>query len=184
MMRRARLHLPVVGAVLAAAAVACQDGARPTQTIAVADTADQVLFAMNYYVTVEGVRRARVEADTAYFFSPTQSAELRGVTVTFFNLQGAESSTLTCREGTYYWRTGDMHGRGDVRVRTTDGRRLTTERLIYSQERNEVESDTAFVFDSPDEHLVGDGFTSDPDFRRVVAKSPRGTVGQFVLPNQ
>ena len=172
------------GVVVVMATLACQDGARPTQTVAAADTADQILFTMNYYVTVEGVRRARVEADTAYFYSPTQTAELRGVTVTFFSAQGQESSTLTCREGTYYWRTGDMHGRGNVRVVTTDGRRLTTERLVYSQDRNEVESDTAFVFDSPDEHLVGEGFTSDPDFRRVVAKSPRGTVGKFVLPNQ
>ncbi len=174
----------LIGAGAAITALACQDGARPTQTVVAADTADQVLYGMSYYVTVEGVRRARVEADTAFFYSPTQSAELRSVRVTFFNQQGVESSTLTCREGTYFWRTGDMHGRGNVRVVTTDGRRLTTERLVYSQDRNEVESDTAFVFDSPDEHLVGQGFTSDPDFRRVVAKSPRGTVGQFVLPNQ
>lgn len=176
------LGLVVAGALLAAAA--CSDGARPTRIVAAADTADQILFGMSYVITTEGVRRARVQADTAYFYSPTQTAELRTVKVTFYNAQGTATSTLTCREGTYRWRTGDMEGRGNVRVVTNDGRRLTTAALNYYQTRNEVESDSSFVFEGPDQRVVGDGFTSDPDFRRLVAKRPRGTGGQFVLPNQ
>ena len=176
------------GLVILGAAVgtgACRDGARPTQTVAMADTADQVLFGMSYYVTVEGVRRARVEADTAYFYTPTQSAELRVVKVTFFDPQGAESSTLTCREGTYRWRTGDMEGRGDVKVITTEGKRLDTPVLRYYQNRDEVESDTTFTyFSPPSEHVVGEGFISDPNFRSMRVKRPRGTGGGFTLPNQ
>lgn len=182
-MRRPR----AIGLVLACTAVAagaCNDSARPTRVVAAADTADQILFGMSYLITVEGIRRARVQADTAYFYSPTQTAELRAVTVTFYGAQGTPTSTLTCREGTYRWRTGDMEGRGNVRVITSDGRRLTTEALNYYQNRNEVESDSSFVFEGPDQRVVGDGFTSDPDFRRLVAKRPRGTGGQFVLPNQ
>ena len=167
------------------AAGACQDGARPTQSFAMADTADQVLFGMSYYVTVEGVRRARVEADTAYFYTPTQSAELRVVRVTFFDAQGEETSTLTCHEGTYHWRTGDMEGRGDVKVVTTDGKRLDTPVLRYYQNRNEVESDTTFAyFKPPSENIVGEGFVSDPNFRSMRVKRPRGTGGGFSLPNQ
>lgn len=182
MTRTCRAATALAAAVVTAACGG--DGARPTQVVAAADTADQILFGMSYYITVEGVRRARVQADTAYFYSPTQTAELQSVRVTFFDAQGRETSTLTCREGTYRWRTGDMQGRGNVRVVTSDGRRLATEVLNYYQNRNEVESDSAFVFDGPDQHVVGDGFTSDPDFRRLVAKRPRGTGGQFVLPNQ
>ena len=180
-----------VGAGLAAlgaaviAAGACRDGARPTQTVTMADTADQILFGMSYYVTVEGVRRARVEADTAYFYTPTQSAELRVVTVTFFDAQGTQSSTLTCREGTYRWRTGDMEGRGDVRVIGTDGKRLETPVLRYYQDRDEVESDTTFTyFNPPAERMAGEGFVSDPSFRSVRVKRPHGTAGGFALPNQ
>jgi hypothetical protein len=77
-----------------------------------------------------------------------------------------------------------MEGRGDVVVVTTDGRRLTTEVLQYSQTRNEVTSDRPFVFDGPDRHVEGDGFTSDPSFRNVVARRPRGTGGHFTLPDQ
>ena len=187
-MTRDRLTLGAGLAILGTAVLgvgACRDGARPTQTIAMADTADQVLFGMSYYVTVEGVRRARVEADTAYFYTPTQSAELRVVTVTFFDPEGAQTSTLTCREGTYRWRTGDMEGRGDVTVVTTDGKRLETPVLRYYQNRDEVESDSAFrYFKPPSETVFGEGFVSDPNFRSMRVKRPRGTGGGFALPNQ
>ena len=177
------------GRVLALAGVlsatlACRDGSRPTATTTLGDTADQVLIGMSHYVTVAGVQRARVRADTAYFYSPTQRAELRSVHITFYKLDGAESSTLTAREGTYNWRNGDMEARGNVSVITTDGRTLRTEQLHYSEAKNEVTSDVPFVFDGPSRHVEGEGFTSDPEFKDVVARHPKGTGGQFTLPNQ
>jgi len=176
----------LVGALIAVltATLACVDGSRPTSTIAKADTADQVLIGMSHYVTAAGVQRARVRSDTAYFYSPTQTAELQGVNITFYNLQGAESSTLKAREGTYYWRNGDMEARGNVSVVTTDGRTLKTEELRYSETKNQVTSDVPFVFDGPDRHIEGEGFVSDPDFKDIVARRPKGTGGQFTLPNQ
>jgi len=159
--------------------------AQPTATQAVLDSADQVLIGMTHYVTATGLQRARVQADTAYFFSNTQTAELRKVHVTFYDAHGAETSTLTAREGTYHWRTQDMEGRGNVVVvRNSDGGTLHTEAMRYSQARNEVTSDVAFTFDSPTQHLKGIGFTADPDFRNVATKQLTGTGGQLVLPHQ
>ena len=166
------------------AALACRDGSRPTATTISADTADQVLIGMSHYVTAAGVARARVRADTAYFYSPTQSAELRSVHITFYNAGGAESSTLTAREGTYHWRNGDMDARGSVIVVTTDGRTLRTEQLRYSETKSQVTSDVPFVFDGPKRHVEGEGFVSDPNFKNVVARHPKGTGGQFTLPDQ
>ncbi len=158
-------------------------GAQPTATQSVLDSADQVLIGMTHYVTETGLRRAQVRADTAYFFSATQSAEMRKLHVTFYDAQGAETSTLTAREGTYHWRTQDMEGRGNVVViRKSDGGTLRTEAMRYSQTRNEVTSDSAFTFDSPTQHLKGVGFTADPDFRNVATKRLTGTGGQLVLP--
>lgn len=162
----------------------CRDQGRPVATVNPADSADQVLLGMSHYVTQDGVQRARVRADTAYFYSPTQTAALRHVHITFFNATGAETSTLTSRQGTYHWRTGDMEADGNVQVVTTDGRTLRTEQLRYSEAKNEVTSDRPFVFDGPKRHVEGEGFTSDPDFKDVVAKHPKGTGGQFTLPNQ
>ena len=82
------------------ATAACEDtGARPTTTVAASDSADQILEGFSHYVTNQGVRRSRVEADTAYFYESTQVTELRRVKVTFYDIKGAESSTLTRAPG-------------------------------------------------------------------------------------
>jgi len=165
--------------------VGCGNGVKPTATTTVADTADQVLVNMTHELTVDGIRRARVRADTAYFFQQTQTAELRSVHVTFFGNGGTETSEMTAREGTYHWITGDMEGRGNVVVvGKSDGRTLRSEVMRYKALKNEVSSDQAFVFDAPGRHVEGEGFVSDPNFTDVTAQHPHGTGGKFSLPNQ
>lgn len=164
---------------------ACKSGTPVTATQAALDSADQVLIGMSHYVTEAGVLRARVRADTAFFFSGTQRAELRNVHVTFYDVAGQPTSTLTSREGTHQWRTGDMEARGNVVVvRNKDGATLRTEVMYYNQLRNEVSSNRDFAFDEPGRSIKGKGFTSDPEFRKITAQSPTGTGGQFILPSQ
>jgi LPS export ABC transporter protein LptC len=182
-MTRARA-LGAAVALLLVAATACETGAKPTATIAAADSADQVLLNMSHFVTNNGIQRSHVRADTAYFYSASQAAELRTVHITFYDPRGVQTSTLTAHEGTYRWRTGDMEARGNVVVVRTDGATLRTEVLRYSQARNQVSSDRPFVFDEPTRHIKGEGFTSDPDFKVVTATRPRGVGGKFTLPNQ
>jgi LPS export ABC transporter protein LptC len=176
--------LSTLAALVALAPTACETGVKPTATIAAADSADQVLLSMSHFVTDNGIQRSHVRADTAYFYSASQTAELRTVHITFYDPRGAQTSTLTAREGTYRWRTGDMEARGNVVVVRTDGATLRTEVLRYSQIRNQVSSDRPFVFDEPTRHIKGDGFTSDPDFKVVTATHPTGVGGKFTLPNQ
>ena len=173
------------GWLLCAALVsACDTGIKPTATISAADSADQVLVGMSHFVTNAGIQRAHVRADTAYFYSPSQTAELRNVHITFYDTRGDQTSTLTSREGTYHWRSGDMEARGNVVVVRIDGATLRTEVLHYSQAKSQVSSDRPFVFDEPTRHIEGEGFTSDPDFKVVTAVRPKGTGGKFTLPNQ
>ncbi|MBA3521981.1 MAG: LPS export ABC transporter periplasmic protein LptC [Gemmatimonadales bacterium] len=167
-------------------ALACEEtGARPTTTIQAPDSADQVLEGFSHYVTHQGVRRSRVEADTAYFFEPNQTTDLRDVTVVFYDLQGNESSTLTADEGTYRWQDGSMEANGNVLVVSPDGRRLRTQRLRYDNAANTISTDRAFTFDRGTEHLAGNSFRSDPDFKNVVTDKPRGVAGDgMLLPGQ
>src|SRR2546427_2385766 len=140
---------------------ACKSGTPVTATQVVLDSADQVLLGMSHYVTESGVLRARVRADTAYFFSNTQRAELRNVHVTFYDITGRPTSTLTSHEGTHHWRTGNMEARGPVVVvRDKDGGTMRTEVMYSNQRRNEVSSDEALGFDGPHRHIEGQGFTS------------------------
>ena len=177
------MRWPALAAVVLAAA--CKSGTPVTATQAALDSADQVLIGMSHYVTEAGVLRARVRADTAFFFSGTQRAELRNLHVTFYDAAGLPTSTLTSREGTHHWRTQDMEARGNVVVvRNKDRATLRTEVMYYNQLRNEVSSDRDFVFDEPGRNIKGKGFTSDPEFRKITARSPTGTGGQFILPSQ
>ena len=82
-------HVVMCCAVMAGlAGAACEGGIKPTATISAPDSADQVLITMSHEVTDSGVRRAKVSADTAYFYSPSQTAELRRVHITFYDPVG------------------------------------------------------------------------------------------------
>src|SRR5258708_302197 len=106
----------------------------------------------------------------------TQRVELRNVHVTFYDVAGNPTSTLTSREGTDHWRTDDMEARGNVVVvRDKDGGTMRTEVMTYNRVRNEVSSDKSFVWDEPGRHAEGDGFTSDPEFKNITAKRPHPT---------
>lgn len=178
-----------------AALPACQEEAvRPTLTLEASDTADQILEGMDHYITDNGVRKSRVEADTAFLYEATQIAEMRHVKVTFFDAVGSETSNVTADSGTYFTREGSMNARGHVIARTPDGRELRSAELKYDSRRQEISSDKPFTYDKPGQHLEGNGFTSDPDFRNVVARQPRGGQGgaggkpgdstSFTLPGQ
>jgi hypothetical protein len=78
-----------------------------------------------------------------------------------------------------------MEARGHVVVVRVDSATLRTAVIRYSQSRNQVSSDQIFVFDQPGgRHIVGQGFTADPDFKVVTATKPVGQGGSFTLPNQ
>lgn len=169
-----------------AGATGCEEtGARPTTTLQAVDSADQVLEGFSHYVTNQGIRRSRVEADTAFFYESSQITELRNIKVTFYDLKGEESSTLTAQRGTYRWQNGSMEAGGNVVVVSPDGRRLRTEALRYDNAGNTISTDQQFTFDRGTEHLEGNSFTSDPDFRNVVTDRPRGVAGDgLLLPGQ
>ncbi len=181
-----RLVLAGVSSLVMWTATGCEEaGVRPTTTVQSSDTADQVLEGFSHYVTAEGIRRSRVEADTAFFYEATQVTELHKVKVTFFDIKGAESSTLTARRGTYRWQDGSMEATGDVLVVAPDGRRLATQTLRYDNTTNTILTDKHFTFDRGTEHLEGNSFRSDPEFKNVVTDRPRGVSGNgMLLPGQ
>jgi LPS export ABC transporter protein LptC len=168
----ARLFLP--GIALLACAGCKDDAMRPPVTVTAADTADQVLEQMDHLITTDGVRRTRVLADTAYMYEATQLARLKVVKVTFYDVNGNETSTVTSDSGLYQMRDGSMNAWGHVVAVTPDNRHLTSEELKYDARTKQISSDLPFVYDRADQHLEGNGFTSDPDFRNVVTRQPHG----------
>ena len=182
------MRLRLAALVLAiGAALACDgEGVRPNTTIAASDTADQRLDGFSHHVmSPEGIRRSRVEADTAFFYEATQVTDLRKIRVVFFDARGEEGSTLTARTGTYRWQDGSMEANGSVVVVAPDGRTLRTETLTYDNPTNTISTSKHFTFDRGTEHLEGNSFKSDPDFKNVVTDRPRGVAGDgLLLPGQ
>lgn len=181
MRRGAFLALLGVSVLLAGG---CQSGTEPrvTATNPLADSADQVMFGISTLVTNQGVLRARLEADTGYFFDGSTRIEVRNEKTTFYTATGQQNAVLTSVEGSYDMRRGQMEARKNVVVVTTDGRRLVTEQLRYEEQTNQISSDSAFVLTEPTRELRGIGFVSDPDLTNVHVKKVLTGGGPITLP--
>ena len=152
---------------------------------AAADTADQLLIGMTHYITQDGVRKAFLEADSAFIYETAGHADLKKVRVTFFGLAGDTSSVVTSKIGTYDTRTGKMEAIDDVLVLLSNGGRLTTSVLRYDPAKNEVSTDRAYVYHGPDQNVEGPaGFVTDPALSKFRTNRARGSAGSFTLPGQ
>ena len=172
----------VVGLLAASVSLACTNKKQPPVEAhsPLADSADQVMYPARFNLTDQGLQRAHVDADTAYFFDDNNRMELQGVHATFFTVTGAKDAVLTSRHGTTNTRTNNMIARKDVVVVSEDGRRLTTPELIYNQQKNEISSDSAFVMTEPNRRLEGIGFRSDPNMKNIQILSGAKGVAKGV----
>lgn len=162
-----------------------ENGARPSTVVAASDSADQVLYGFVHFLTRNGVREGQVEADTAFFYDPTQTTVLKNMKLVFIDSAGSENATITSRIGTYKWQTGDMTADSNVVLRSHDGRVLKSEQLFYDAAKKELKTPLDFTFDKGDDHVQGKGFRSDLKFEHIVVNKPVGTVSQgFLIPDQ
>ncbi len=182
-----RGHAVLLTVCLGSAAVTgCNEkGAQPTTVVSASDSADQVMYGFVHFLTRNGVREGQVEADTAYFYDPTQTTVLRNMKLVFIDSTGKESATITSRIGTYRWQTGNMVADTNVVLRSHDGRVLKSEQLFYDAEKKELTTPLFFTFDKEADHIEGQGFRSDLSFEHVVVNQPVGTAKEgFLLPGQ
>jgi LPS export ABC transporter protein LptC len=171
-----------VGILAASVSLGCTNKKQPPVEAhsPLADSADQVMYPARFNLTDQGLQRAHVDADTAYFFDDNNRMELHGVHATFYTVTGAKDAVLTSRHGTTNTRTNNMIARKDVVVVSEDGRRLTTPELMYNQQKNEISSDSAFVMTEPNRRLEGVGFRSDPNMKNIQILSGAKGVARGV----
>ena len=167
--------------VAALAAGACQE---ETATTLISEEllemeADQVMFDVLTNISVEGVREANVEADTAYLWRDSSSVSLRQVRLTLFDEAGRERALVTSESGLLDERTQKMIARGNVVLVVDDGvRRIESAEIHYEPQQNRIWSDSATVMTEGNRVVEGSAFESDVDFRNVVVRNSRtrGTV--------
>jgi LPS export ABC transporter protein LptC len=179
-----RLALATVAALALLAACRKESKVTAPKVVTTADSADQVMFKLRTILTDRGVQRAELLADTGYFFDENTRAELRVVSTTFFNGQGARDGVLTAKRGTYNTRAAVMEARDNVVIVGVDGKRLTSPMVRFEQFRNIIVSDRPFVLVEGERRLEGIGFESDPQMLNVkVRQLSRGTGASIVLPS-
>jgi LPS export ABC transporter protein LptC len=129
---------------------------------AIPDSADQVTFGFRAIVTDQGVSKGLLLSDKAFVYDDGTRLVLDRVNFTFYTGQGLKDGVMTSRTGIYNTRLSRLEARGDVVVTRDDGKRLTSQQLVYDQARNQIFTDSAFVLNEPSRQLTGNGFESDP----------------------
>lgn len=164
---RARVLLMCAAIVVSLTAAACPrkaTGAKPvaSKSAAIPDSADQVIFGLRMTMNDQSVSKGILLSDTAFMYDDATRVVMRRVNVTFFTPQGVRDGVLTSRAGVYNSRLSRLEATGDVVVIRDDGKRLTSQQLVYDQQRNQIYTDSAFVLNEPDRQITGIGFESDP----------------------
>ncbi len=135
--------------------------------------ADQVAVGVRHILTSDGVRRAQIAADTAFFLEAESRVRFRGVRVHFFGDVGEEVSVLRATEGIVDLETEDMEATGRVVVVNREqSERLETETLYYLAAPDELHSDVDFVLYQGTNTIRGQGFVSDPGLDTVRVTRP------------
>ncbi len=110
---------------------------------------DQVMVGVENFITSNGVRRARLNADTAFTFEQAGRLELRVVAMTFFGEIGDTLGVLTGQRAEYDLESGGVTVRGDVEVVLTSGERFEAPLLDYVPQANEIRADSGYVLHYP-----------------------------------
>ena len=157
--------------LLVAAAVIAVAGCRKTTKppvvgeVALSDSADQVIFDGRFFVTKRGVSRGEMRADTIFVFNDNSKYLLRRITGSFNTETGAPNGTIRADRGTYDRRVRILDGHGNVVVTSTEGDRLTSNHLRYTEAADEISSDSAYTIVRKGDTSRGVGFRSDPNLR-------------------
>lgn len=139
-----------------------------------------VFYGMVAFMSSNGVREGRIQADTAYAFPDSSMVRLRGMTAIFFDENGNERATVTGREGEWDQETDRMSAYGDVVLLVhSDGSKIESPELQYDPDQDRVWSDSATVQTSADGSVLsGTAFESDIEFTDVRLMNPRGGGSQ------
>lgn len=153
-------------AVVTIAAEGCRETAQPpVGDVALSDSADQIIFDGRFFVTQSGVSRGEMRADTIFVFNDNSKFLLRQIDGEFSTETGAPNGTIRADSGTYDRRTKILDGYGNVVVTSTEGDRLTSNHLRYTEIADEISSDSAYTIIRKGDVSRGIGFRSDPNLR-------------------
>ena len=186
-----RAALAAATVVALASLAACAD--EPSTPVAAGGLAeleaDAVIYEMDNYVEADGVRSARILADSAYAFNDSSVVKLWSVDMNVYHEDGRDRAHVTAERGTLDNRTEKFVARGNVVVQMADSpERIETPELHYDPQGGKVWSDSTTVRVLPDGRTTrGSCFESTLTLENVevcdirgaapVPRSTRDTIG-------
>ena len=175
------LVVACVGAALLALA-GCGESPGKSSTPVEGQLPDQVASDFVATETDQGQLQWKMYARSASTYKARNLVVARAVRIDFFDEKGAQTSTMTAREGEMNDLTHDMTARGDVVIQATEGTRMTTELLTFFNKRQRLETDAFVRVERRGDVLTGYGFESDPglkdfQFKRQVKATVRTRSG-------
>lgn len=170
--------LVVVCLSLVTLAACREEPSRPVASEELLETDGNVLFDIVHYMTSEGIREARVVADTAYAWQDSTSMALRQLELTVFNDNGGQRAVVTAERGVLDRASNKMVARGNVVLLIREGnRRVESPEIHYDPDQNRIWSDSATVYYAKGRVVEGTGFTSDTEFTDVRVENGRTRGG-------
>jgi LPS export ABC transporter protein LptC len=95
--------------------------------------------------------------------------------VEFFK-DGEYNSTLTAKRGKIYDNTKDVEVYDSVKLVSTDGSELTTEKLYWTNKTRRVKTDAFVTINTPKEKIQGYGFEADENLKNYTIYKVSGII--------
>ncbi len=131
---------------------------------------------VHYSGTKEGRVEWELKADSAKKTKGVDLTLLTNVTAVLYSRNG-KSYTLTAREGRYVEGAGEVSVEGNVRIESTDGFVMNTEKLLYKLDSKEISTDADVEMTSGAMDVRGTGFVAEVTAGRLkILKNVRAVI--------
>ncbi len=118
--------------------------------------------------------RWKLKSEAAYFIKQNNSINLEQVYLEYFESPGAKI-VMEGQNGIYYQLKGIMIIRGKVVVRTPNGRKLYTEKLIWNEKQGKLKTNEKVKIVYPEGDIIrGEGMVADQELNKIVITEGRG----------
>lgn len=128
--------------------------------------ADQVLYGVQRNLGIEGVREARLQADSMFMWEDSSHVHIEGLQLTIFTSEGRLRATIDSQRGRLSAGTSELIANGDVvLVIAEEGREIRSQELRFAPETDRIWTDSAFAMTADDCTVSGTRLTADMEFR-------------------
>lgn len=128
---------------------------------------EQKFYDYKLFESEAGVRQWILDSDEMLKYAGRSDVELVRVKIDFFR-EGVYYSTLVSDSGTADLTSNDVFVWGHVVITNTEGRRLRTSELRFTNEDGRIRNEVYNVFDQGEDLITGIGLEATPDLTYLV----------------